>query len=974
MDFWTFEIAFLVFCFFYPIVSPQCFQRKPDNVEDKEFPNIFDLKGISYTTTVEINYYYLKQSLLAQEYYNFLDSNGRVDLMEEGNNVSFIYFDETNEVFTVKDFSCETKTLSEFLFPYDDQFLKKWIHREEDRSIIGPSAIFRKAYLDYKKGNVIYMGKSKDPVRGILAEFWQECMDDSEINVEYYFAVEKWKNEYGEVSPIHIPLRIEVQGETNPDTYSSEIFQTYEFVNFMPYVEDSDTISIPAGKGCKRLAKNLPAYKTFTYGDLSYFTEIIYTPQADKHSYITNVNFIYDDYSKHVAFHYANWTKPTRSGERKIDKYDSIIYSIKNGFYYDINEDSKTCKVSYKTDMDAVIRLPDGIELPIGNELFLEDDEKFKFLGKKRIENILTDIFEYTEMLDENVITVTTRYFVARNDDYEGRETPVKSVMKFIDKSRQVSTDVIINIFDFSTKIRNPISSFDVDVCFKKSSENQWISFFFEVYEKEDLLKSMENYIPNIQSEILNILIDRGELTPLRISKVVVDIDIYGLHVSALILERPNYMLDFEYDSTSYLEEADDTIGMVANHECAKLCLEYPGMCYAFSHCGKTCYLKTDKNYKTKHQSNCKFYKRTDKFDPFDSSPTLDTVLEKLSEAFDRNELSISLSIKDISGNFKNVELKVSSFDSEANDPYTHKLKIDDFDKHYNEYKYGYKLKKTANYVSNRGSLTYTTCQKICLADPECESLSSCLGIAECLFSKKHGDEIPSGDFIAKDDCIVITRNYADAFIRHDGLIMTSSAKKYVKVDNQELCAKACLNEIDFNCRSFDFCPYSKDPNNKCVLHQSHYLNQKESGVTIDVSGMCGHYSRNYVYDFKKLKRKTIADDSKVVITGVTVDECAKLCVENGGFICGSFDFCQSASKKSQCKLSKQKNNEMKTMFSTVCDTYYRSDIPKQIVQETGRQYSTGLAGGLGVLFFLIGMAFSVVVILAFGKITGRKI
>ena len=79
----------------------------------------------------------------------------------------------------------------------------------------------------------------------------------------------------------------------------------------------------------------------------------------------------------------------------------------------------------------------------------------------------------------------------------------------------------------------------------------------------------------------------------------------------------------------------------------------------------------------------------------------------------------------------------------------------------------------------------------------------------------------------------------------------------------------------------------------------------------------------NYIYDFKRTQRKTIANRDDRIVLGVNLTLCAKLCVEEESFNCASFDYCNT----SECRLStaNMKNiGQVSYTQSLTCDIYNR--------------------------------------------------
>lgn len=90
-----------------------------------------------------------------------------------------------------------------------------------------------------------------------------------------------------------------------------------------------------------------------------------------------------------------------------------------------------------------------------------------------------------------------------------------------------------------------------------------------------------------------------------------------------------------------------------------------------------------------------------------------------------------------------------------------------------------------------------------------------------------------------------------------------------------------------------------------------------------DSSSICFffYFLENYFYDFKLLKRMTIAFTNVLEFSNITSSQCAKLCVEQEGAACRSFAYCNMTSL---CKLTSshpfQPGNAVSK--SDTCDLY----------------------------------------------------
>ena len=83
-------------------------------------------------------------------------------------------------------------------------------------------------------------------------------------------------------------------------------------------------------------------------------------------------------------------------------------------------------------------------------------------------------------------------------------------------------------------------------------------------------------------------------------------------------------------------------------------------------------------------------------------------------------------------------------------------------------------------------------------------------------------------------------------------------------------------------------------------------------------------FSGNYVNDFKQTARKSIANRDDRIIVGISVTQCAKLCVQEESFNCASFGYCGNTT---ECRLStaSMKNiGQISVTANLFCDIYNR--------------------------------------------------
>lgn len=158
---------------------------------------------------------------------------------------------------------------------------------------------------------------------------------------------------------------------------------------------------------------------------------------------------------------------------------------------------------------------------------------------------------------------------------------------------------------------------------------------------------------------------------------------------------------------------------------------------------------------------------------------------------------------------------------------------------------------------------------------------------------------------------------------------LVTTAKKELVTKNEHECAKLCLDEKDFVCRSFDLCQGTKPGENKCLLHVFHASAnarqlREEKGSVPEVKFNtndpdCTHFSRKdfirtllnvvltflssstgkYSVDFKRFQSSSFADKFPAATTrkGVIMEDCAEQCSSNEKG-CKSFEYCERVQNK----------------------------------------------------------------------------
>ncbi|XP_060562071.1 uncharacterized protein LOC132721715 isoform X2 [Ruditapes philippinarum] len=160
-------------------------------------------------------------------------------------------------------------------------------------------------------------------------------------------------------------------------------------------------------------------------------------------------------------------------------------------------------------------------------------------------------------------------------------------------------------------------------------------------------------------------------------------------------------------------------------------------------------------------------------------------------------------------------------------------------------------------------------------------------------------------------------KKYTVDFEMIPGTTVLSSSNTVYHVNSVEMCAKLCISYKSFSCKSFEFC----DNTSTCVLGHSHFYDIPKSYMKD--SAICNHYSRKYLSDFKPMGNLYLTPVYDRVISGVNVEQCAKLCVEEEGLECASFAYCFNTT---ECRPRRKRNISQVSslLIPPKCNVYNR--------------------------------------------------
>ncbi|KAK8781818.1 hypothetical protein V5799_016832 [Amblyomma americanum] len=287
---------------------------------------------------------------------------------------------------------------------------------------------------------------------------------------------------------------------------------------------------------------------------------------------------------------------------------------------------------------------------------------------------------------------------------------------------------------------------------------------------------------------------------------------------------------------------------------------------------------------------------------------------------------------------------------------------------------FGVHLKAAAPSSLHVGTFPLEDCSDICRDRDDCLAFSSCLASNECILSF---DRTPPSDAVEKQTmCSVFSKTFTVSFNELEGMSLAMKAKKFAAVPDKEDCARLCLGEKDFDCKSFDYCSLTRDPATVCRLHDTH-LREYGDPAKLDAKNAekCFHYSKKYLYDFSKTKSQRIfGRQAFTVINQVSVEECARQCWE-ATFECKNFDFCSPPGTRKlgygDCTLYARSDGPIKTTMSPICSTYTYTGNPDMVqapsVEQSAALHSNAKAGGLAFFMVLLGIGIGAAALFGYG-------
>ncbi|CAN8025265.1 unnamed protein product [Ixodes persulcatus] len=544
------------------------------------------------------------------------------------------------------------------------------------------------------------------------------------------------------------------------------------------------------------------------------------------------------------------------------------------------------------------------------------------------------------------------------------------------------------NIHDISTAMEELNDKMNVMDCY---DENEASYTWFQMgFPYTDMYEEFLRYSPQIKSKFLATFLRTTSLSPMRVPRVLVDITENMIYVTSLILERPLLETDYDKKKNFDLKDHQLSFGVVTLDECLKICssADYPD-CKAVAYCGASCYTSSLSSGGVDtgivKSTDCTTYIKND-LSKKRNLPLTRDALRKVETAV--KESKFTFTVED-STTYVVATLVAESTDDSLGSlsmtfrgddrfgtPHSHRRDGEELDG-FKTYSLKSRLLADVDGAVDLGSYPLNDCADICRDRPDCQFFSSCLVDSQCVIST-----IPArtSQWIeTKLQCSTFAKSVKDNFELFSGISLDVGAKKAVMTINDEECARLCMVETGFDCKSFDYCGHAKDMHTVCRLHDTHLREFGEpSKMNKKSLESCMHYSKKYLYDFKKSASNKTKASARTVIGQVTPEECAKQC-HDATFLCENFDHCTGPQNlgRGDCMLYEKVDGAgpLQTVFSPICSSYsYRGDADLRSFSNQAALHSNATAGGLAFFLLLLGVGIGASALLAYGYYQNRRL
>lgn len=830
--------------------------------------------------------------------------------------------------------------------------------------------------LHFLQQNQIYMGRTA--IRGVQCDHWRTCTTWNALNatftLDYYFTTQQWVNPAGWPQ---IPVRAEVKGSQKmSDTVYVPFHHYYDYVNFRVEIDaTSDVFLTPPGVVCpgRKQTRPVPSLK----GAYIYREEIV----APINNAITEADVWYDDLYKLVRYDYR--PQPNTPPYYNTDAA-SEIHDFNTGISYNMDKTMGNCTITpiTNTSFDASINVTTSLsgkpsfvlQMKSPGQLFYLDNS-YTFEGQRFARDMVCDVF-ISKRNDFKLGGLTLNatfqfFFLAKSYTEKNNEGNIDQK----DTDIPIRLDITVsgipysaryNIYDFSQE-HPELTKFDIRTCFDIDDKTPFKITFPGTFDAK-----VRVYREVFLFQSITLVSEATGVSPLRVQGVDFQMEYDQAFFVGTLLEKAPSISKFRKIQGKVLQYHNDkTISYVSQaSDCADYCVTSNFTCNSFDYCpqSQVCTLSrshTEDGTLVGTGGSCDHYSRT-LGSAFRPEPDLQTVWEKL-----RNAVVRGLFVLNIQYDTATVAYKASDITSSVSlggqrDPSSTGT-LQHFRAMHNKY--------VPNYDDDiETGLSVDDCGAACVAEEVfvCNSFEYEWKTGRCFLSHFHPDDDPKK--IQNNNGIdLYIRDYTSKFNMQKGTtVLSSSPVIYQGIYDVNECAKLCVDYHEFPCKSFDYC----DEIGTCFIGKVHVLDVPKSGIK--VSPQCDHYSRQYIDDFQHYKRKLMKMVDDRVITGLSLAECAKACVDQEASGCATFSYCGNYTECRLSGVSLSSAGQSTVQASAYCDIYSRKYFPNGKVYTAPVKapapsgYSGGAMAGLALGMIVLGVILAAVVVVIYLKASNK--
>ncbi|KAL3202556.1 hypothetical protein MRX96_042379 [Rhipicephalus microplus] len=660
---------------------------------------------------------------------------------------------------------CETVSLDNLPKDFEKVALR-WADARGTYTIIGASTLFM-APLVTKKAKTAFQG-TNFTVRGMPALKWSVCLSDDDTPIDVYFSDPK-HSPYGSVVPV--PLRIVQEKEVS------------DIMMMQDYVTDTDDVfKIPAGRGCARIKTRLPKPPSFANVSFEFHSEVMFRnlQSSPDFYYTSHLDIIRDTSSDHMSAIVEPWATsernaqpsgPTGSYQEIFDYYNGILYTIYKLGHQD------TCTVTATNGYMLNVSLPGLGKLDMLNHL---------------VRGMPTHAFELLQDgLDgraSKITQATITYYYLQDDwiwdrDLSHRNIPVKIAARTFTTSQQQLKpfyELTLNIHDLTTVMERMNEKMNVLSCYDENDQSYtWFQVGFPRGKSIHTLGFVFMdficvlfisffFSPASANDVETAVLSSPAVKEAFLRKLYEVSELTPLRVPRVLIDYTSNMV---FLTALILERpaiTDDYICSSTGPECT-----------AVSYCGASCYTTSmyseDDTHNLEKSVDCDVYAKT-KLGLARKLPITLDAIQNVVQAVASSKFVLLV-------RHRIASFRVLTLTAET----TH---------------------------DSMGSLSHT----FGASDEETRERHKRIGPSVPAPTGRP----PAGDTEKKTECAIFSKRYTNSFNVFEGMSLDMKARKFADVPANEDCARLCLYEKEFECKSFDYCTMTRDPATVCRLHDTH--------------------------------------------------------------------------------------------------------------------------------------------------------